>query len=1068
LLILGAVVGLLSCGEPTGGGPPVPASLSIITGNTQTDTIGAHLATPLGVRVLTATGAPVPNATVQFAASGNGSVAPTAATTDANGLASATWTLRTLVGPDTVRATVAALAGQEAVFTAVVNPGRLAHLTLTPDTVRFFKLQDTTKVLVAGTDRALNPVVLGALQWSTALPGIATITQTGVVQSVARGRTTASAQDPTTGVVDTTRVVVSQTPLDIAVQPGTDTLNWLNETLQLAATAHDSGGYTITGVPFTWQSLDSAIALVDTVGKVTAVTAGTAHIRVSYLGVADTAAILVRQIPASVTIAVSDTLAAFSDTAAAAGIAQDSGGALISGTILNWSSSNSGIAEVLAPKVIVARGNGSAIIQATLGSLQDTEVVVVRQRAVDVQVQPPSATLAIGASTQFHAIAYDRHGFAIDSAVVPLTGVWRPLNVNWVTVSQTGFATARAAGVAGVVFKQDTTADSAVVTVTAPILGLVTSWEWKNPLPQANTLNGVSGNADNNIYAVGVSGTIVHFNGSTWTPKPRVDIPVLNDVWVSPTGQVFASGGDAVGHGLVLRGYDPWTIDTIPPFGFVRAIWGVTDTSVFAVNDIYRVMKFDGTAWSEIGALPLNGVQDIEGVSSQLLYVSGSVLAASNDTGVIYRYNGATWTEVYRGFVSVMSVWVAPDSSVYALGRGTNCASSLLHSNGVAWDTVASFTDDIIKLNGRTEQDIYATGSCNGFEAIVHWDGVSWTSDRRPTENAPQSLWASPSGTWVAAGGFGSIQTNTGSGWSTVTSGLRGQQYNIRAMEMWAPSDTAYITGHDSRILRWDGAALTEVVTPFSGVPSPISGYQRPLEGIWGSSSSDMYVGGGFQNACFTPPTGCDGILAHFNGTSWQVIYNQGIVIHTIWGTAPDDIFAVGHHAGLHFDGTSWSRTGQGVFDTDQIRAVWGYRSDDVWACGENRDVYHYDGQNWSTTAFTVACGSLIGFASNDIYMVGSSNGSSGTVNTIAHYNGVSWSVVYTGGGPGADYTEASAWGSGPNDVHAAFGNAYVRFDGNAWQAQPLPPMSPITIRGDSRGHILGAGEVAGLVVGHQ
>ncbi len=1066
LLVAGVVVGLLSCGEPTGGGPPVPASLSIITGNTQTDTIGAHLTTPLGVRVLTATGAGVPGITVQFAASGNGSVAPTQATTDATGLASATWTLRTLVGPDTVKATVAVLTGQQAVFTAVVNPGRLAHLTLTPDTVRFFKLQDTTKVLAAGTDRALNPVVLGALQWSTAVPGIASVTQAGVVQSVARGRTTASAQDPTTGVVDTTRVIVSQTPADIVVQPGADTLNWLTETLQLGATAHDSGGSTITGVPFTWQSLDNAVALVDTVGEVTAVTAGAARIQVAYLGLADTAAILVRQIPASVSIAVSDTLAAFTDTAAAAGLAQDSGGALISGTILNWSSSNSSIAEVVAPKVIVARANGSAIIQANLGALQDTEGVVVRQRAVDVQVQPPSATLAIGDSTQFHAIAYDRHGFAIDSSIVPLTGVWRPLNVNWASVSPSGFATARAAGVAGVVFKQDTTADTAAVTVTAPILGPVTSWEWKNPLPQGNTLQGVSGNADNNIYAVGTSGTIVHFDGGSWTPLPRIDVPVLADVWVSPTGQVFMAAGDFQAHGFVIHGNGPpWTVDTIPPYSLARAVWGVTDTSVFAINDAFRVLKYNGTAWSEIGNLAVNQVQDIEGVSSTLLYVSGAVPVASSQEGAILRYDGVSWTQVYQGFLSVTDLWVAPDSSVYAVGQGQNCTSSVLHSNGAAWDTVANFATSLYRIQGRTQSDIYAAGSCNGFDVKAHWNGAAWTTVQVPTLNNPAQLWVSPGGEWVAVGPAGAIETNTGAGWSTVTTGLRGFQYVLSESDMWlASAGEVYITGRDSRLFKWNASALSEVTTPISGVPSPVTGVDRPLNAIWGASPSDLYIGGG--GACFTIPLNCDGMLAHFNGSTWNAVYTQGIIIDVIWGTAPDDIFALGAEAGMHFDGTSWTRTGQGVFDGDRIKAVWGYRSNDVWACGNQMKMYHYDGIGWSYWGPSpVACGSLFGFSATDIYMSGLGSGS----NTIAHFNGTSWTAVYTGPVPaGAPYDATNVWGSGPSDVHVAFANEYLRFNGTSWQSQPLIPMGPVMIRGDSRGSIFGSGEVAGFILGHQ
>src|SRR5438876_3895400 len=110
VLLAALVIVVSTCGEsPTGGGPPVPSSLSIVAGNSQTDTIGAHVANPLQVRVLSAAGAGIPNVTVRFRASGNGAVAPGFATTDATGVAFAQWTLRTLAGPDTVIATVAVL-----------------------------------------------------------------------------------------------------------------------------------------------------------------------------------------------------------------------------------------------------------------------------------------------------------------------------------------------------------------------------------------------------------------------------------------------------------------------------------------------------------------------------------------------------------------------------------------------------------------------------------------------------------------------------------------------------------------------------------------------------------------------------------------------------------------------------------------------------------------------------------------------------------------------------------------------------------------------------------------------
>jgi hypothetical protein len=38
-------------------------------------------------------------------------------------------------------------------------------------------------------------------------------------------------------------------------------------------------------------------------------------------------------------------------------------------------------------------------------------------------------------------------------------------------------------------------------------------WQWQNPLPQGNTLNGVWGSSGGNVFAVGSLGTILHYGG---------------------------------------------------------------------------------------------------------------------------------------------------------------------------------------------------------------------------------------------------------------------------------------------------------------------------------------------------------------------------------------------------------------------------------------------------------------------------------------------------------------------------------------------------------------------------
>ncbi|MCB9681224.1 MAG: hypothetical protein H6733_07100 [Alphaproteobacteria bacterium] len=85
-----------------------------------------------------------------------------------------------------------------------------------------------------------------------------------------------------------------------------------------------------------------------------------------------------------------------------------------------------------------------------------------------------------------------------------------------------------------------------------------------------------------------------------------------------------------------------------------------------------------------------------------------------------------------------------------------------------------------------------------------------------------------------------------------------------------------------------------------------------------------------------------------------------GNTVYGLWGSAPDDVWAVGGFAGRagfvwHYDGAAW--TGAELPDdlprssTGEIPSlfkVWGRSADDVWVVGGLGTVLHYDGTAWT------------------------------------------------------------------------------------------------------------------------
>ena len=56
-------------------------------------------------------------------------------------------------------------------------------------------------------------------------------------------------------------------------------------------------------------------------------------------------------------------------------------------------------------------------------------------------------------------------------------------------------------------------------------------WEWQNPLPQGNSLNAVLSISNNDVYAVGYNGTIMHYDGNIWKSMPSGTTNNLCSIW---------------------------------------------------------------------------------------------------------------------------------------------------------------------------------------------------------------------------------------------------------------------------------------------------------------------------------------------------------------------------------------------------------------------------------------------------------------------------------------------------------------------------------------------------------
>lgn len=379
---------------------------------------------------------------------------------------------------DTALATVSG-AG---VVTAAAN-GRtsvIATVNTTADTSRVVVLQEVAKLAIAPatdtvdglgssvqfsasvTDRNDFDVEHADVAWRSSDTAVASVDDRGEATSRRRGtaRIVATAGEAT----DTSKLVVVQSVASVTIQRDSVHLAALADTARLQATASDRNGHAVPEPDLAWESLDTAVATVDTAGVATARANGTAGVVARIDGRADTAVIVVDQEPANISIDPTlDTLHAVGDSLQLTAEVADATGHEIAEASLTWASLDTAVARVDPTGIVSAVADGTAPIVAASGEVEDTALVSVEQVVAGVVVSPDSLDVVMGDSAWLTATASDSNGVEVSAADF----TWSSADTLVAPVDARGLVVGKAAGITRVTaLETDGLADTAVVSVT--------------------------------------------------------------------------------------------------------------------------------------------------------------------------------------------------------------------------------------------------------------------------------------------------------------------------------------------------------------------------------------------------------------------------------------------------------------------------------------------------------------------------------------------------------------------------------------------------------------------------
>ena len=327
------------------------------------------------------------------------------------------------------------------------QPGtsRLMSLTVTPGSVAIALGQSTQLKVIGKYSDGTSQEMTSSVIWQNLDSNIATISQSGLVSSVAVGQTEVTATK--SGVSVTVPLIVSKAALEaLSINPSSATIA-LGASTQLVATGTytDKTTQDLTQL-VKWEADQPGIVTVNASGVAVSKSVGNSAVSASLDGISGSnqitvlaaalVAIIVRSQNASVPLGSKEQFTAI--------------GAYTDGTTVDltntvsWTSQPTGILPINGTGLATAKAVGSVAVSATSRGISGVGNITVSPAAlVSIDVGTPQALFTLGAAQQLTAT-----GTYTDGLTRNLSGTvqWLSASPDIVSIGEAGLATAKAVG----------------------------------------------------------------------------------------------------------------------------------------------------------------------------------------------------------------------------------------------------------------------------------------------------------------------------------------------------------------------------------------------------------------------------------------------------------------------------------------------------------------------------------------------------------------------------------------------------------------------------------------------
>ncbi len=422
---------------------------------------------------------------------------------------------------------------------------RPASVRVSPASATLLALDATVQLTVEVRDQDGNPMSGAMVEWTSSADSVAVVSTTGLARAVGNGEAAITALAGTAS--GTAAITVRQVASTVSLSPYADTLV-AGDTLRLAFEALDANGHAVQGAVFSWSSSDSAVATVDTVGIVTALSPGEAVVSaVSGDAVGQSELVVLPRVPTAIDVTPAMVaLGALGDTVRLAAEVRDQVGRVIKRAVVSWSSLDEAVVTVDSAGLVTAAGVGMTGVTARSEESSGRAVVSVMQVAGSVTVSPAADTLAPGDTLRLASAAFDANGHEIEKPLLS----WSSSDPAVATVDTLGLVKAVSPGVA------DILATSGSATGRMTILVVIPAATEINLTPDTVEFGALGDTVRLAAEVLDQFGRVVEDAAVSWSSSDETVATVDRDGLVTSadegTTNITASSGAASGAAVVL------------------------------------------------------------------------------------------------------------------------------------------------------------------------------------------------------------------------------------------------------------------------------------------------------------------------------------------------------------------------------------------------------------------------------------------------------------------------------------------------------------------------------------